>query len=149
EVPPGEPGEGNPRNDRDAMIALLTVDRDMGIARVPERRVGEIGVRAFRLLEAENVRLVLVEIADDELDAQTHRIDVPGGDGKRHGEESGGGPCAACPGEGPSASLVRSLPTRRRYLRRLPSWLAGASSMWKSAGSGWALRSTLNRVTTV
>ena len=65
----------------------------MGIARVPEGAVREIGVRAFRFLEAEDVRLVLAEIADDELDAQSHRIDVPGGDGKRHGKIRGGLRC--------------------------------------------------------
>ena len=36
-----------------------------------------------------------------------------------------------------------------RHLRRLPGWLAGSSSIWNSAGSGFVVRSRLDRVTTV
>ena len=105
EVSLGERGERDARNDRDAVIALLPVDRDMGIARVPERAEGEIAVRAFRFLQAQNIRLVLGEIADDEIDAQAHRIDVPRGDRKRH-ERLRGAQTAACPaGGGAQASL--------------------------------------------
>ena len=83
-VPFGETGERNARNDRNPVIALLPVDRDMGVAGVPERAVGKIGVRTFCLLQAQHIRLVLGEVADDQIDAQAHRIDVPRGDRKRH-----------------------------------------------------------------
>src|SRR5271156_5931408 len=83
-ISPGECGERNARNNRDPVITLLPVDRDMRIARVPERAEGEIAVRTFRLLQTQNVGVVLEEISDHETDAQTHRIDVPRGDGKRH-----------------------------------------------------------------
>src|ERR1700733_11242235 len=83
-VSPGECGERNARNNRDPVIALLPVDGDMRIAGFPERAEGEIGIRAFRLLQTQNVGLVLKQISDHKIDAQTHRIDVPRGAGKRH-----------------------------------------------------------------
>ena len=81
----GEGGKGNARNDRDPVIALLPVDRDMRIAGLPERPEGEIAVGTLRFLQTQNVRLVLEEKPHHEIDAQAHRIDVPCGDGKGHG----------------------------------------------------------------
>src|SRR3984957_646863 len=65
-VPFGEGCERHARNDRDAVVTLLPVDRDMGIARVPERPEREIAVRAFRFLQTQNVGLMLEEIPDHE-----------------------------------------------------------------------------------
>src|SRR5580704_870831 len=92
------------------MIALLSVDRDMGIACITERPKGEIAVRAFRFLQTQNVGLVLDEISDHEIDAQAHRIDIPCGDGKGHGRLRGW-QTATCPAKAGRASIIGSLPT--------------------------------------
>src|SRR5690606_31502672 len=80
---------GHPRDDRDAMIALLRMQHDMLVAKLPEGREGELVLLAFDLLQAQDIRLV----ADDELlddgHAQPHRVDVPGGDGECHSGSSG------------------------------------------------------------
>jgi hypothetical protein len=51
--------ERYPRNNRNPVVALLPIDGDMRIARVTERPEGEIAVWAFRLLQTQNVGLVL------------------------------------------------------------------------------------------
>jgi hypothetical protein len=76
------------RDDGDAVIALLPVDRDMLVAEVAERRGGEIRVRAFRFLKAKHVRLLLLEKTGDGVDAQADGIDVPGDDGEGHSGQS-------------------------------------------------------------
>src|ERR1700677_1113640 len=145
----GEGGERDARDDRDPMIALLPVDRDMRITGFPKGPVGKIAVRALRFLEAQDVGLVLEKKSHNEINAQAHRIDVPCGDGKGHGRLRRRQTATCPPGAG-RASTVNLLPTVGYHRRWLPSWLAGRfSSMWNSAGSGLVVRSTLNRVTTV
>src|SRR3984957_1518692 len=149
-VSPGECGKRNARNNRDPVIALLPVDRDMRIARVPKRPEREIGVRAFRLLQTQNIGLVLKQISDHKIDAQTHRVDIPCGDRKRHPRFRIMGIVTflAAAASARERAILSTAAVGQRL--RLPSWLAGRfSSMWKSAGSGRVVRSTLNRVTTV
>ena len=75
-------GEGMARDDGDAVIALLPVERDVPVAELVERGGREIRVRAFRLLQAQHVGLLLLQEAGDGLDAQADRVDVPGDDGE-------------------------------------------------------------------
>src|SRR5579863_3249427 len=70
----------NARDDRDAVVALLAVDRDVPVAKAMKLSARKFGVRAFRLLQAQHVRPVLFEVSGDVPDAQPNRIDVPGGD---------------------------------------------------------------------
>ena len=72
------------RDDGDAVIALLAVDLDVLVAGAAKRLQRKVGVRALRLLQAENVRLLFAQEPRDEADPQPDRVDVPGGDGKRH-----------------------------------------------------------------
>src|ERR1700690_1542569 len=106
----GEGGDRNARNDCDPVIALLSVDRDMGITRLTERPKGEIGVRALRFLQAQDIRLVLEKKSHNEINAQAHRINVPCGDGKGHGRLRKR-QTATCPAGAGRASTVGSLPT--------------------------------------
>ena len=76
--------ERQPRDDDDAVIALLAVERDVLVAEPPEALEREGVVRALGLLQAEHVRPRRLDELGDEVDAQPHRIDVPGGDGKTH-----------------------------------------------------------------
>src|ERR1700722_17928825 len=101
----GEGGERNARNNRHAVVTLLPVDRDMVIACVTERPKGEIAVGAFCFLKAQDIRLVVEEIPDHEIDAQADRIDVPCGDGKGHGRLRGW-QTATCPAGAGRASAV-------------------------------------------
>src|SRR3984885_1122538 len=123
----GEGGEGHARNDRDPVIALLSVDRYMGIACLTEGPKGEIRVGALRFLQAQDIRLVLEKKSHNEINAQAHRINVPCGDGKGHGRlrkrET-----ATCPAGAGRASTVGLLPTAGYQRLWLPSWLAGRSS---------------------
>ncbi|MNL78002.1 hypothetical protein D3C87_2042980 [compost metagenome] len=58
----------------------------MLVAEILERLIRELRLLALDFLQAQNVRLV----ADDELlhdrHAQSYRVDIPGGQGKCHGE---------------------------------------------------------------
>ena len=110
---------GIARNDCDAVIALLAVDRDMGITRVPERAEGEIAVRTFRLLQAQNIRPVLGEVTDDksmrrrtELMFHVAIENVMSGSGRRR-------PLLARPEREAQASLDHC-PQARSHFRRLP-----------------------------
>ena len=82
EIAPARLGEREARDDGDAVVALLAVERDVLVAELAELAARKLPVGAFRLLQAEHVRLVLAEKARDEVDAQPHRIDVPGGEGE-------------------------------------------------------------------
>src|SRR5579863_8159787 len=68
------------RDDGDAVVALLAVERDVPVAELLERGGGKIRVGAFRLLQAERVRLLILEESGDRFDAQPDRIDVPSGE---------------------------------------------------------------------
>ena len=74
------------RDDGDAVIALLPVQRDVLIAEPLEALARKGVVDAFRLLQAQHVRPRRLHEFGDEIDAQPHRIDVPGCQGETHGE---------------------------------------------------------------
>ncbi|CDX46437.1 hypothetical protein MPLDJ20_90013 [Mesorhizobium plurifarium] len=68
----------------DAVIALLTVEQDVLVARLAEGLFREELVRNLGLLQAEHVGRVFLQQPLDDRHAQAHGIDVPGGDGERH-----------------------------------------------------------------
>ena len=73
------------RENGDAVIALLPVQRGMFIAKLLEALERKGVVRAFGFLQAENIGLRGFEKFRDKLDAQAHRIDIPCGQGQAHG----------------------------------------------------------------
>ena len=85
EAAPVDCCERQARDDGDAVIALLAVDRDVPVAGLAERLLRKIGVEALGLLQAEDVRTVLSKEAAHQVDPQPNGVDVPGGDGERHG----------------------------------------------------------------
>ena len=74
------PGEGQPREDGHAVIALLAVNGLVDIARLAEGLAREEVVDDLGFLQAEHVRLLLLEQLQDQLLAQADRVDVPGGE---------------------------------------------------------------------
>ena len=76
--------ERQARDDGDAVIALLPVQRDMLIAEPLEALQRKRIVDAFGLLQAQHIRPRALQEFGDDVDAQAHRIDVPGGDGEPH-----------------------------------------------------------------
>src|SRR6478752_3342275 len=76
--------EWNLRDDGDAVIALLPVQRDVLVAEPLEALQRKGVVDALGLLEAQHVRPRALEKLRDQIDAQPHRIDVPGCQGKTH-----------------------------------------------------------------
>jgi hypothetical protein len=72
------------RDYGDAVIALLSVKRDMLIAEAFEAFQRERVVDTFGFLQAQDVRPHRFEEFGDDIDAQAHRIDVPGCQGKPH-----------------------------------------------------------------
>ena len=77
--------ERQPRQHDDAVIALLAVERDVLVAEPLEALERKGVVRTFGLLQAENVRPHRLDEFRDQIDAQPHRIDVPGGELELHG----------------------------------------------------------------
>jgi transposase-like protein len=69
--------EGQPREHDDAVIALLSVQRDVLIAQSPETLLRKLVVRAFRLLQAQHVGLHGAQKLEHAVDAQPHRIHIP------------------------------------------------------------------------
>src|SRR5262249_21692167 len=69
---------------RDAVISLLTVQRDVLVAQTLEPLAGKRVVYALGLLQAQHVRPFRLDEFCDEVDAQPHRIDVPGCQGETH-----------------------------------------------------------------
>src|SRR6185369_607291 len=72
------------RDDGDAVIALLPVQRDMLIAETLESLQREGVVDALGFLQAQHVRPRRFEEFGDDVDAQAHRIDIPRCQGKAH-----------------------------------------------------------------
>src|SRR5262245_35122682 len=72
--------EWQPREHDHAVIALLAVERGMLVAEPLEALEREFVVRAFGLLQTEHVRPHRLDETGDEIDAESHRIDVPGRD---------------------------------------------------------------------
>ena len=77
-------GEGQLRDDGDAIIALVADEGLMDIARLRKGLGRELLVRRLGLLQAEDIGLMIPEELRDHPDAQAHRVDVPGGDGELH-----------------------------------------------------------------
>src|SRR4029079_16115903 len=77
-------GKGPPRDNGDAVIALLAVDENVIVAAPAKGLVGEELLAALDLLQAEDIGRVRIEKGADEIDAPAHGIDVPGGDGEGH-----------------------------------------------------------------
>jgi hypothetical protein len=73
------------RDHGDTVIALLPVQRDVLIAEPLEALPRKGVVDAFGFLQAQHVGPVRLDELGDEIDAQPHRIDVPGCQGKTHG----------------------------------------------------------------
>ena len=61
--------ERQARDDRDAVIALLTIHRDVRIAEPLQPPERELSVRTFRFLQAQNVRTDAFEKSRDQIDA--------------------------------------------------------------------------------
>ena len=72
--------ERQPREHGDAVIALLAVERDVLVAEPLEALERKGVVRALGFLQAEHVRPRRLDELRHQIDAQPHRIDVPGGD---------------------------------------------------------------------
>ncbi len=63
-----------------SVIALLPVDRVVGVPQLMERPGGEEAVLDLGFLQAQDVRLVLPEEAGHLVDPQADGVDVPSGD---------------------------------------------------------------------
>src|SRR5215217_2045102 len=74
--------ERKARKHDDAVIALLSVEGDVLITEAPEALERKLVVRALGLLQTEDIRPRRLDELRDQIDAQAHRIDVPGGDGE-------------------------------------------------------------------
>jgi hypothetical protein len=72
------------RNDGDAVIALLPVQRDVVVAELLEALERKRVVRTFGLLQAQDVGLHRLQQVGDQFDAQADGIDIPGGEGETH-----------------------------------------------------------------
>src|SRR6266436_9241407 len=77
--------ERQSRDDGDAVIALLPVQRDVLIAKPLETLQREGVVDAFGFLQAQYVRPHRLDEFGDEIDAQAHRVDIPRCQGETHG----------------------------------------------------------------
>jgi len=69
--------EGQARENGDPVIALLAIDRLMGGSQFPEGIAGKELVRAFRFLQAQNIRLCLFQKTKRLWRTQANGIDVP------------------------------------------------------------------------
>src|SRR5262245_7799992 len=76
--------ERQPREHRDPVIALLPVDRSVDIAEPAQSLLRKAVIRAFGLLQAQDVRTHRLDELRHQVDAQEHRVDVPGGGGETH-----------------------------------------------------------------
>src|SRR5262249_25362935 len=79
--------EGNARDHRHAVVALLPIERDVLVAEPLEALARELVVGALRLLQAQDIRPRRLDELRHQVDAQPHRIDVPGGDGELHSSD--------------------------------------------------------------
>ena len=82
------------RDDGDAVIALLPVQRDVLIAETLESLQRKRVVDAFGFLQAQHVRPRRFQEFGDDVDAQAHRVDIPGGQGKTHADSNDQRTCA-------------------------------------------------------
>ena len=77
--------ERQSRKHDDAVIALLAVERDVLVAEPLETLARKSVVRALGLLQAKDVGPDRLDEFGDQIDAQPHRIDVPGRELDLHG----------------------------------------------------------------
>jgi hypothetical protein len=70
------------------MITLLAVKGDVFIAEAPETLQRKGVVDAFGFLQAQDVRSHRLDEFGDEIDTEPYRIDVPGCQGKPHGDRN-------------------------------------------------------------
>ena len=70
--------ERQARQDGDAVIALHPVAQDVGIAHRLQRVLRELAVLHLDLLQADDVGLLLLDQAAQQVEAHPQRIDVPG-----------------------------------------------------------------------
>jgi len=84
EVLPARRLERQTRDHDDPVIALLAVERDVLVAESPQALQREAVVGTLGLLQAQHVRPRRLDELGDEVDAQPHGVDVPGGDGESH-----------------------------------------------------------------
>src|SRR5450631_3383940 len=76
--------EGNFRGDRNPMVAFLTVDRDVRVAKLMKNGQRKFAVPALRLLKTENVRRRFAQEASDKINPQSNRVDIPSGKSETH-----------------------------------------------------------------
>src|SRR5215217_5985006 len=111
EILDGERLERKPREHYHAVIALLTVQRDIGVAQPLEALQWKAVVRTFGFLQAQHVRPYGLDELGHEIDAQADGIDVPGGDLQLHGrtdrDESVRRHAFPVPNEGVSTGRLR------------------------------------------
>jgi hypothetical protein len=60
----------------------------MGKAERAKLKLGELALDAFDLLQAEHVGFLAAREATDEIESQSHRIDVPGSKPETHGNRN-------------------------------------------------------------
>ena len=84
QVVDGDALEWQAREHRDAVIALLAVDRDVHVAEAAEAPERKRVIGTFRLLQADHVGPRCLDMAGDLIDAQADRVDVPGRQRERH-----------------------------------------------------------------
>src|SRR5690348_17256863 len=72
------------RDHRHAVVALLPVQGDVLVAEPPEALERKLVVRTLGLLQTEDVGARRFDELRHKVDAQAHRVDVPGGDEKAH-----------------------------------------------------------------
>ena len=126
--------EGVAREGRDAVIALLAVDRDVGEAELADVAHREPRIRAFRFLQAQDVGGVLVHELFHEPDAQADRVDVPGGEAGGHQAWLGDRAASGNAGLGGRAGCPR------QSRKRAPNAKTPDSRGVSRASARWALR---------
>src|SRR5450631_857192 len=66
------------------MVAFLTVDRDVRVAKLMKNGQRKFAVPALRLLKTENVRRGFAQEASDKINPQSNRVDIPSGKSETH-----------------------------------------------------------------
>ena len=74
--------------DSDAVVALLAIERDVLVAQASKALERERIIGTLRFLQAEHVGTGGLEEFRHQVDAQPHRIDVPGGDFQLHDNDA-------------------------------------------------------------
>src|SRR5712691_9828064 len=75
------------RKHGDAVISLLPIEGHAFIAQALETLERKLVIRTFGFLQAQDVGTDCLQKFGHKIDAQPHRIDVPGRDRKSHGPD--------------------------------------------------------------